>query len=124
MELHPEVDVPADGLADRGEARNEVVDAGGLTHQVVLVLEQEDLQRRVALVVDRSAGSLDYLIGGAHLEHDLHGADRAPRSPPRSCQTGTSKCFPLRSQSAWSSALIAPVIAMPRKLSARYRASQ
>ena len=82
MELDAEVDLPADGLADRGEARDEVVDAGGLTHQVVLFLEQEDLQRRVALVADRTAGRLDDLIGGTHLEHDLHRANLAPCAPP------------------------------------------
>ena len=44
--------------------------------------------------------------------------------PPSSCQTGTSKCLPFRSHSAWSTALMAPVTAMPRKLRARYSVSQ
>jgi hypothetical protein len=41
---------------------------------VVLVLEQQDLQGRVAVVLDRGPGRLDHLVGGAGVDH-AHGPD-------------------------------------------------
>ena len=65
VQLDPEVDLPAHRFPDRGEARHEVLDPGRLAHQVVLVLEEQDLEGAVALVVDGAASGLDHLLGGA-----------------------------------------------------------
>ena len=79
MQLDPEIDVPADGLADRREASDEVVDPCRLAHPVVLMLEEQDLQRGVAVILDRAPRGLDDLLERPGVD-DPHRAHRTARA--------------------------------------------
>ena len=97
VELDAEVDLPADRLADRGEARHEVVDAGRAWRmQMVVVLEEQDLQRRIALDFYGSACRRRRPARSSRCRRPAWRELLAWRSPPSSCHTGTPKCFALQ----------------------------
>ena len=80
VQLDAEIDVPADGLADGGEALDEITDPLGLAHAVVVFLEEQDLQGRVALVLHRGARRRHDLLQRPGVDHP-HGPD-SPAGPP------------------------------------------
>ena len=119
MKLHAEVDVPADGLADRGEARDEVVDAGRLAHQVVVVLEEQDFQRGVSVVVDaRAEPPRRPPRCVPSLDARPHRANRAARAPAEQLPDRNLEVLALEIPQRLVERADRPVTAMPRKLRA------
>ena len=121
VQLDAEVDPRVPTVSRTGrETGHQVVDPRRLAHLMVFVLEEQDLQGAIALCLDGVASGGDQLLDRVLLDEHFHGSYRPRRArPPSNCQTGTSKCLALRSHRAWSTALMAPVTAMPLKQSPR-----